>query len=162
MPPARAWRPKNGGPRARGVRQRKPRALQEALKRLFSQREDVTLNNPLSPPARGWDEVAAIAPSASFHEPSGTSPPSWLSSCVAPSPFLLTRTNRRPAASRGSGTQDESRHYPVHEHKRLGRLNSLALISPSFGEGVFLELRVDGVLRSSPKKVGPNHRRALE
>jgi hypothetical protein len=71
----------------------------EPCKRLFSQREDVTLNNPLSPPARGWDEVAATAPSASFHEPSGTSPPSsWLSSCVAPSPFLLTRTNHRPAA----------------------------------------------------------------
>jgi hypothetical protein len=95
----------------------------EPCKRLFSQREDVTLNNPLSAPARGWDEVAATAPSASFHEPSGTSPPSWLASCVAPSPFLLTRTNRRPAACRGSGTQDEPRHYPVREHKRRGRLN---------------------------------------
>jgi|SRR5215211_266122 len=31
----------------------------EPVKRLLSQREDVTLNNPLSPPARGWDEVAA-------------------------------------------------------------------------------------------------------
>jgi ketosteroid isomerase-like protein len=30
----------------------------EPCKSLFSQREDVTLNNPLSPPARGWDEVA--------------------------------------------------------------------------------------------------------
>ena len=30
----------------------------EPVKRLFSQREDVTLNNPVSPPARGWDEVA--------------------------------------------------------------------------------------------------------
>jgi ketosteroid isomerase-like protein len=26
---------------------------------LFSHREDVTLNNPLSPPAHGWDQVAA-------------------------------------------------------------------------------------------------------
>ena len=26
---------------------------------LLSHREDVTLNNPLSPPAHGWDEVAA-------------------------------------------------------------------------------------------------------
>jgi ketosteroid isomerase-like protein len=30
----------------------------EPCKRFFSHREDVTLNNPLSPPARGWDEVA--------------------------------------------------------------------------------------------------------
>jgi ketosteroid isomerase-like protein len=30
----------------------------EPCKRLFSQREDVTLNNPLSPPARGWEQVA--------------------------------------------------------------------------------------------------------
>jgi hypothetical protein len=30
----------------------------EPVKKLFSQREDVTLNNPFSPPARGWDEVA--------------------------------------------------------------------------------------------------------
>ena len=30
----------------------------EPCERLFSQREDVTLNNPLSPPAHGWDEVA--------------------------------------------------------------------------------------------------------
>jgi ketosteroid isomerase-like protein len=27
---------------------------------LFSHREDVTLNNPLSPPAHGWEQVAAI------------------------------------------------------------------------------------------------------
>ena len=31
----------------------------EPCKKFFSHREDVTLNNPLSPPARGWDEVAA-------------------------------------------------------------------------------------------------------
>jgi ketosteroid isomerase-like protein len=31
----------------------------EPCKGLFSDREDVTLNNPLSPPAHGWDEVAA-------------------------------------------------------------------------------------------------------
>jgi ketosteroid isomerase-like protein len=30
----------------------------EPCKRFFSHREDVTLANPLSPPARGWDEVA--------------------------------------------------------------------------------------------------------
>jgi ketosteroid isomerase-like protein len=33
----------------------------EPVKRLFSHREDVTLNNPLSPPARGWDEVDEVA-----------------------------------------------------------------------------------------------------
>ena len=38
------------------VKQREPRACQEAV---LSHREDVTLNNPLSPPAHGWDEVAA-------------------------------------------------------------------------------------------------------
>ena len=31
----------------------------EPCKRFFSHKEDVTLNNPLSPPARGWEEVAA-------------------------------------------------------------------------------------------------------
>jgi ketosteroid isomerase-like protein len=30
----------------------------ESMNNLFSHREDVTLNNPLSPPAHGWDEVA--------------------------------------------------------------------------------------------------------
>jgi ketosteroid isomerase-like protein len=29
------------------------------MKKLFSHREDVTLNNPLSPPAHGWEQVAA-------------------------------------------------------------------------------------------------------
>jgi ketosteroid isomerase-like protein len=31
----------------------------EPAKNLFSHREDVSLANPLGPPARGWDEVAA-------------------------------------------------------------------------------------------------------
>jgi ketosteroid isomerase-like protein len=31
----------------------------EPMNELFSHGEDVTLNNPLSPPAHGWDEVAA-------------------------------------------------------------------------------------------------------
>jgi ketosteroid isomerase-like protein len=31
----------------------------EPANRLFSRREDVTLANPLGPPAHGWDEVAA-------------------------------------------------------------------------------------------------------
>jgi ketosteroid isomerase-like protein len=31
----------------------------EPVKELFSHREDVTLTNPLGPPAHGWDEVAA-------------------------------------------------------------------------------------------------------
>ena len=31
----------------------------EPANNLFSHREDVTLNNPLSPTAHGWDEVAA-------------------------------------------------------------------------------------------------------
>ncbi|MDP9379697.1 MAG: DUF4440 domain-containing protein, partial [Chloroflexota bacterium] len=29
--------------------------------RFFSHREDVTLANPLSPPARGWEQVAKVA-----------------------------------------------------------------------------------------------------
>ena len=33
----------------------------EPCKRFFSRREDVTLNNPLSPSARGWEQVAATA-----------------------------------------------------------------------------------------------------
>jgi ketosteroid isomerase-like protein len=36
----------------------------EPCKRLFSHREDVTLNNPLSPPAHGWEQVAATMDSA--------------------------------------------------------------------------------------------------
>jgi ketosteroid isomerase-like protein len=31
----------------------------EAMNDLFSHREDVTLNNPLSPPAHGWEQVAS-------------------------------------------------------------------------------------------------------
>jgi ketosteroid isomerase-like protein len=31
----------------------------EPVQKLFSHRDDVTLANPLGPPARGWDEVAA-------------------------------------------------------------------------------------------------------
>jgi ketosteroid isomerase-like protein len=31
----------------------------EPVKELFSHREDVILNNPLSPPAHGWEQVAA-------------------------------------------------------------------------------------------------------
>jgi hypothetical protein len=31
----------------------------EPVKKLLSRREDVTFNNPFSPPARGWNEVAA-------------------------------------------------------------------------------------------------------
>ena len=31
----------------------------EPVKELFSHREDVTLANPLGPPAHGWDEVSA-------------------------------------------------------------------------------------------------------
>jgi hypothetical protein len=30
----------------------------EPVKRLVSHREDVTLNNPLGPPVRGWEQVA--------------------------------------------------------------------------------------------------------
>jgi hypothetical protein len=30
----------------------------EPVRKLLSRREDVTLNNPSPPPARGWDEVA--------------------------------------------------------------------------------------------------------
>jgi ketosteroid isomerase-like protein len=33
----------------------------EPALKLFSHREDVTLNNPLSPPAHGWDEVATAS-----------------------------------------------------------------------------------------------------
>ncbi len=32
----------------------------EAVKKLFSHREDVTLANPFGPPVRGWDEVAKV------------------------------------------------------------------------------------------------------
>jgi ketosteroid isomerase-like protein len=32
----------------------------EPVKRLFSHREDVTLNNPFVPPVRGWEQVAEV------------------------------------------------------------------------------------------------------
>ena len=32
----------------------------EPAKRLFSHREDVTLNNPFVPPVRGWEQVAEV------------------------------------------------------------------------------------------------------
>ncbi len=32
----------------------------EPVKRLFSHREDVTLNNPFAPPVRGWERVAEV------------------------------------------------------------------------------------------------------
>jgi ketosteroid isomerase-like protein len=32
--------------------------IPEPMQAMFSHREDVTLANPISPPARGWDEVA--------------------------------------------------------------------------------------------------------
>ena len=35
------------------------RGTSEPMNDLFSHKEDVTLNNPLSPPAHGWDEVAS-------------------------------------------------------------------------------------------------------
>jgi hypothetical protein len=31
----------------------------ELVKKLLSRREDVTLNDPFSPPARGWEQVVA-------------------------------------------------------------------------------------------------------
>lgn len=37
----------------------------EAVKGLFSHRDDVTLANPLGPPARGWEQVAAAIERAS-------------------------------------------------------------------------------------------------
>jgi|SRR5215216_4210071 len=39
----------------------------EPAKKLFSHREDVTLANPLSPPAHGWEQVAATMESAASH-----------------------------------------------------------------------------------------------
>ena len=37
----------------------------EPVKELFSHRDDVTLANPLGPPARGWDQVASTIERAS-------------------------------------------------------------------------------------------------
>ena len=37
----------------------------EPVKELFSHRDDVTLANPLGPPARGWDQVAVTIERAS-------------------------------------------------------------------------------------------------
>ena len=37
----------------------------EPVKKLFSHRDDVTLANPLGPPARGWEQVAATIERAS-------------------------------------------------------------------------------------------------
>jgi ketosteroid isomerase-like protein len=39
----------------------------EPVKELFSHKEDVTLANPLGPPAHGWDEVGATIEHAASH-----------------------------------------------------------------------------------------------
>src|SRR5918995_4411258 len=39
----------------------------EPVKRLCSHREDVTLNNPLSPSAHGWEQVAGTIERAASH-----------------------------------------------------------------------------------------------
>ncbi len=39
----------------------------EPVKQLFSHQQDVTLANPLSPPAHGWEQVAATVESAASH-----------------------------------------------------------------------------------------------
>ena len=39
----------------------------EPVKELFSHKEDVTLANPLGPPAHGWDEVGATIELAASH-----------------------------------------------------------------------------------------------
>jgi len=41
---------------------------------VFSHGEDVTLNNPLSPPARGWEEVAATMERAASQFRDGETP----------------------------------------------------------------------------------------
>ena len=46
----------------------------EPMNDVFSHREDVTLNNPLSPPARGWDEVAATMERAASQFRDGETP----------------------------------------------------------------------------------------
>ena len=46
----------------------------EPMNAVFSHREDVTLNNPLSPPARGWDEVAATMERAASQFRDGKTP----------------------------------------------------------------------------------------
>ena len=62
----------------------------EPVKELWSHAEDVTLNNPLSPTARGWDEVAntierAAAPSLpSRGLPQAARPPPDESDCKSP------------------------------------------------------------------------------
>jgi ketosteroid isomerase-like protein len=39
----------------------------ESVKELFSHKEDVTLANPLGPPAHGWDQVSATIEQAASH-----------------------------------------------------------------------------------------------
>src|SRR5215211_8563254 len=64
----------------------------ESVKRLLSHREDVTLDNPLSPSARGWEQVAWTMERASWECCRGCFPVFALS--VAPglagSPSLWT------------------------------------------------------------------------
>ena len=46
----------------------------EPMNDVFSHTEDVTLNNPLSPPAQGWDEVAATMERAASQFRDGETP----------------------------------------------------------------------------------------
>jgi ketosteroid isomerase-like protein len=55
----------------------------EPMKRLWSRREDVTLANPLGPPARGWDAVRQVMERASAQLADGTGYSAEIISMVA-------------------------------------------------------------------------------
>src|ERR671917_2347042 len=70
----------------------------EPCMRFFSHREDVTLNNPLSPPARGWEQVAAAADRAAspFRDGEATSFET-IAKCVTPELAYVVEIERGEA-----------------------------------------------------------------
>ena len=75
----------------------------EPCMRFFSHREDVTLNNPLSPPARGWEQVAAAADRAAspFRDGEATSFET-IAKCVTPELAYVVEIERGEAKVGGS------------------------------------------------------------
>jgi ketosteroid isomerase-like protein len=71
--------------------------------RFFSHREDVTLNNPLSPPARGWDEIAAAADRAASPLRDGEATSfETIAKCVTPELAYVVEIERGEAKVGGS------------------------------------------------------------
>ena len=75
----------------------------EPVKECFSHREDVTLNNPFGPPARGWEQVAEVTERAASQFRDGeTGDYETIEKQVAPQLAYVVRVERARAKVGGS------------------------------------------------------------